>query len=159
MILPLLIAQLAQPPITQREVLAMMDRIPICERGCDAPYRWSRVRNAKAIAAAIAAVAPTRERAAQMAVYAAWESGLDARAESPDHLDHGAWQLRGVSIEIANDPNRAAAVWLGLADQNEALCQGNPPDEQLAALASGSCDHGRAKVKRRWHVAQAILQP
>jgi hypothetical protein len=144
-------------------VLAMMARIPPEARPKGKPAGYDRAHDARAVAHAVAATANSREQAALMTVYAAYESAFDTHARGDCNLDRsycaakGAFQLWNVPPEVADDPLKAAPKWLALAADAEARCAKNPPDERLAVLASGSCDRARPKVRRRAETARAIV--
>ena len=83
-----------------------------------------------------------------MVVYAAYESG-NVRCAIGDHgLSFGAWQMRGLSAYDACTPAIAAKHWIARAREAAVTCAKNEPEERLAPLASGNCDH--AKKKTRW---------
>lgn len=157
MILLFLFASQLAPVVTQREVLAMMAEIPNCERACAAKGAYATAGDAAEVALAISLSARSRKEAAEEAVYAAYESGNRKLAVSPDGRDRGAWQLRDAG-EAAFDPARAVLLWRAAADASRALCAANPPEERLAALASGSCSAGRQKVRLRDAVAERIAR-
>lgn len=147
----------SEPAVTLADVQAMQARIPDCERCTRVSGAFARTRDARAIAAAIAQVAPTREAAAELALYAAWESGNRIDVVGDGGLALGPWQLHDARA-TALEPVRAARRWLQLAAASREKCAGNAPEERLAALASGSCDRGRAIVRRRDEVAMLLAQ-
>jgi hypothetical protein len=131
-------------------ILAMMDTVPSAPGNPrSTAYRWSRKPSAPAVAHAIARVAPDREWAARMVVYAIHESGLSACASGDGGKSLGTWQLQGVSTETACDPQKAAPVWLAMARRSMADCSALPPAERLAELVSGSCERGRRLARDR----------
>jgi len=98
-----------------------------------------------------------------LVVTSAYESANDPHARGDcDRVTHdcpskGAFQLKNVREEIADDPAQAARVWLSLAADAEMRCSANPPEERLAVLASGSCNRARGKARRRAETARAIV--
>jgi hypothetical protein len=150
------IAYLLSQQVTSADVLAMMGRLPSTEMG-HAPYAWDRVGHAQEIAEAIATVAPDRETAATMAVYAVYEGG-NRRCAVGDHgKAAGPFQVQGVPRAVACDPVQAARVWLAKARASWADCASLAPDDQLAELASGSCGHGRVLARRRAALARMAV--
>ena len=136
----------------------MMDTQPAVEYG-RTPYRWSRVGQAKPIALAISKVAPTRASAAELVVYGVREGGLLLSALGDGGHSHGPWQLYDgrISPARAHDPVEGAKAWLGIAEDSRLSCAENPPDDQLAALASGDCEHGLRLVRHRAHLVRVAL--
>ena len=157
----LLIAATTGPSAS--EVRAMMARVPIESSSIAAPAHYERVGDARIIAQAIAHVARTRYEAAELVVYGAYESGYQKCAEG-DRDEHGvpkalgAWQLQGVTRELACDPEHAARYWLATAEASREKCASNPPDERLAALVSGSCAHGHVKSRYREAVVRLVMR-
>jgi hypothetical protein len=151
------------PPetVTAPEVLAMMARIPAVENEASPAYarvgHWERLGVAGELAVAIATVAPSRETAALMALYAAFEGGNQACAVGDGGKSLGPFQLQRASTLTACSALPAARAWLKLADWSWKTCAGNPPDERLALLASGSCQRGRQQVRKRAELARRIL--
>jgi hypothetical protein len=147
---------------TVDEVLAMMDRAPAVERGT-APHRWSRMGDAKRIAVAIVKTARSSADVGDLVVYDLYESGNRASAVAvhPPDAGHsyGAWQINEAQApkEVTLDPMKAAPLWLGIAARSRTACAHLPPDEQLAAVASGNCDHGRQLAGRRAKLARVVL--
>lgn len=142
----------ADERVSVADVLAMMDTMPGApgDPRSTAAYHWSKKRGAESIARAIAMVAPDREWAARMAVYAIHESGLSVECLAGDGKKSlGTWQLQGVPEAVACDPAKAAPVWLGRARQSIADCSALPASERMAELASGSCDRGRMIARLR----------
>lgn len=107
-------------------------------------------------------LASPQEDAAYLAVFAAYEAGNQPHARGDFFYgvprSYGVMQLRGFPLEVADDPYRAIGAWLGVARASSELCRENPPAERLAALASGRCDAGRAKVRGRVELAQRIVE-
>jgi hypothetical protein len=134
-----------------QEVLSMMDTMAAAPGNPKSTaYHWSKEPGAIPIARAIAMVAPDREWAARMAVYAIHESGLSVECLAGDGKKSlGTWQLQGVPEAVACDPAKAAPVWLGRARQSIADCSALPASERMAELASGSCDRGRMIARLR----------
>jgi len=98
-----------------------------------------------------------------MAVFAVFESGLDAKAKGDSDsrgVFHafGAFQLQGAPLRVAYNPRLAAARWLAFAKENEALCTSNAREERFASLASGRCDRGRVLARRREMWAAKVLE-
>ncbi len=143
------------PAVTPAQVKAMQALIPNCEIGCTAVGGYATAGDATKIANAISKTARSPLEAAEEAVFAAFESGNRETIVSPDGRDWGAWQLRDAGPK-AFDSVRAARMWIGAADASRALCASNPAAEQLAALVSGSCDHGREKARHRNDIARDI---
>lgn len=143
-------------PLATEDVLAMAARIPREASKTGEPAGYDRSPDARAIAAAVATVASDRQEAALLLVYAAYESDLHIAARGDGGKSRGPWQLKYVPDEVAFSPPRAAHYWLWLAAESKRRCVDNPADEQLAALASGYCGRGRAKVRHRAEVARAI---
>jgi hypothetical protein len=139
-------------------VLRFMAEVPACESQkipqCLRPGRWDRIGSAREIAAAISKVARDRDEADRMALFSAWEGGMRKTAVGDNGKSKGIVQLQGVSDAVAFDPVLALRAWQAKADA--VACSANPPDERLAALASGSCRLGRALVKRREEVRRTI---
>jgi hypothetical protein len=165
------VAQPASPQetaVTTDDVLMLMDRVPaqeLCKAGheakCTAPYKWSKVGQANRIAWSIAHTAKTREQAAHLVVYDIRESNNRLWAVGDSGKSHGPWQLsvEQATVEVATDPDKAAPIWLYLADKSRKDCAaaGLPEDEQLAQVASGNCDHGRRLAARRAATVRQIL--
>lgn len=151
--------------VTASAVLDMMRLIPLeCSLWgsaprprcpTDRPAGFELGPDAGAIAAAIARHAASRYDAALLAVFSSYESGNDAHAVGDGGKSFGAFQVQGMG-EGAFDPDKAAARWLELARSGQHRCHRNPPDEQLASVASGNCDHGREKVRRRVRLARSL---
>ena len=139
-------------------VLRFMAAVPACESQkipqCLRPGRWDRIGSAREIASAISQVARDRDEADRMALFSAWEGGNLKQALGDSGKSKGIVQLQGVSEEVAFTPLLALRAWQALADA--VACSGNPPDERLAALASGSCGRGRVLVRRREEVRRVI---
>jgi hypothetical protein len=144
----------ASSAVSTDDVLAMAALLP--QEGRIKPAGYEKSGDARAIAAGIASVSGSREEAAMLLTYAAYESSLTIGAVGDGGKSLGPWQLRYVGSEVAQDPARAAHYWLWLAGETRKLCAQNAPDEQLAALASGSCARARAKVRKRAETARAI---
>ena len=89
-----------------------------------------------------------------MALFSAWEGGMRKTALGDGGKSKGIVQLQGVPDEVAFTPLLALRAWQKQADA--VTCSGNPPDERLAALASGSCFKARALVRHREEVRRAI---
>ena len=155
------------------DVLTMMAKLP--PEGClynpgrkCGPGRYDQGPDARALAAAIAKTAPSRDVAARMATYSSYESGNDAHARGDCRVvvdiaekvcrAKCAFQLWGVPDEVADDPNRAAVEWLAMTAREE--CVGLPQDERLAGLA-GSCKStkARTKVRLREQAARDAAKP
>ena len=154
---PLYATDAGAPVVTVVAVRKMQARLPNCEIGCTVTGGYANAGDALEIAQAIARVARTELEAAELSTYAAFESANQKSIVSADGRDWGAWQLRDAG-QPALDPVKAARLWLAAADASRALCASNPAAEQLAALASGSCDHGREKVRHRNDIARSIIR-
>jgi hypothetical protein len=149
--------------VSVEDVLAMMAQIPnecalYGTSACNptwkkGPIGYDKFPDAREIAEAIAAgvdgVEAPRLRAAQGAVYAAYESNNRKCAMGDGGAAHGAWQLQGVPEYIACDPLRAFPIWLGKVRASEKACAALPVGERFAAVASGNCEHGRVRVRIR----------
>lgn len=151
----LLIAYLMLPRPSTEEVLGFMARLPGVETG-DLPGRWDHVGNARAVAKAIATVAPDRETAALMTVYAVYEGGNRACAVGDHGRSLGPFQLQGVPRAFACDPTWAARRWLVVAEASRNDCATSEHDDQLAELASGTCSRGVQLARRREALARGV---
>jgi hypothetical protein len=140
--------------LTSNDVLSMMQRVP--------PGGYERGADAIAMAEAIAELADGSITgdvwgdAALEVVYAAMESGNRHCAVGDGGKSLGYLQLQRASRAVACNPRQALAEWIRRAKEILVLCAANEPDERLAALASGSCDRGRAVVRRRAKMARAL---
>jgi hypothetical protein len=156
-------AQWITPALSADDVLEMFARLPACE-GCadDTRGHYERSPDAREIATAIVAtvdgslLGSSWREAALMSVFAAFESNVHRCAVGDGGLSWGTFQLRGASRADACTPERAARIWYWRAQRITVLCAGNPLEERLAALASGSCDRARAKVRHRFEVASHL---
>ena len=135
----------------------MMAELPVKE-GCDdcRTGAFGHSRDARAVALAISEVASSREEAALMTTYAAYESGNARCASGDGGLSWGAWQLRYVTREVACDPLRAARVWVARKRLAERTCVDSPAEERLAPLLSGNCDHARRQAAWRAEMAARL---
>jgi len=140
------------------DVLALMDRAPATEFG-KAPHKWSRVGQANRIARAISRAAKTTEQAADLVIYDLYESANTVSAIGDHGKSHGPWQISEdrAAPAVAHDPDKAAPIWLELADKSRSDCADLPDDEQLAEVASGSCKAGRTLARRRAALRRRIL--
>lgn len=147
------------------DVLAMMRQLPnecaLYKQCPDGLAGFDLVHDAREIAEAIAdgvkgEVDPWG-RAALGAVYSSDESANQRCRVGDGGQSVGAWQMKGLSKDAACTPAREFPLWLAAVRRSEAACAHNAPDERLAALASGSCDHGRQKVRFRAVLARKIL--
>jgi hypothetical protein len=143
--------------LTSADVMGMIERVP--------PGGYERGGDALAIAAAIAELADGSitgdvwEDAALVAVYSSLE-GANRRCPVGDGgKSLGPLQLQRSSRAVACTPALAVAEWLRRARDSVARCAKLQPDERLAALASGSCDRGRALVRQRAELARTIVAP
>ena len=151
---------------TSDDVLAMMARIPnecaLYSKCPMTPAGFDRSHDARLIAGVIADDVKNEEdpwgRAAQAAVYVAYESAVHACPHAGDGgHSHGGWQLWDPrDVLAACNPRLAFPLWLGMVHASEATCVDNDPDERLAQLASGSCSRGRMKVRKRAELAKVI---
>lgn len=149
----------ADLPPTVGDVLAMMAKVP--GRAGDphsAPYRWDQKKSAPAVALAIVHAAPSRLWAARMTVYAIFESSLETTTcvVGDGGKSFGVWQLQ-TDRAVACDPERAAPAWLAKAEQSQRDCARLQDAEQLAELASGSCDKGRRLARAREVLVLGLL--
>jgi hypothetical protein len=140
------------------DVLSMAAQIPPEQSPHSKPAGFHKSPDAQAVAAGIAANASSREEAALMVVYAAYESGLSILARGDGGKSRGPFQLKYVPDSVAYDPTAAAHYWLYLAGKSRELCSKNPEDEQLASLASGYCNVARTKVRLRAETARRISE-
>jgi len=142
-------------PPSSDDVLEMMAKVPPAGA-------YVRTGHARQIAEAIADHATAleglslRETEALLVVYAARESANTLCVKGDGGRSLGTFQLQGVSEGVACDPAQAVTAWLGRASASIALCASNAPEERLAALASGSCDHGRLVARARMLLARQI---
>jgi hypothetical protein len=154
--------------VSAGEVLELIAKIPAecglyvtpgCPRGNLGHYE--RGPSVRAIAQAIASHARDREEAATAAVFAAYESGMNAHAKGDKkagvYHSRGPWALYDVSPDVAEDPDRAIVRWLAIKRDAETRCAENPPAERLAVLASGHCDRGKKKVRVRMRVVHELV--
>lgn len=149
-----------EPPVTQADVLVMMSRIPV--KGGHKPAGYERARDAPEIAQAIAdtvdggITGTLRGDAALVATFGAYESAYQKHAIGDGGKARGFLELQNVPAYIAFDPPRAIAAWLVIARNSLDVCRANPPGEELAALASGSCNWGRRVARTRWEISKQI---
>ena len=159
------ITSLSTPTVD--DVLAMMSRVPnecelfhSCPKDAKGAALWGlpnyeRLNDAREIAEAIVAGVRVESdpwrRAALGVVYAAFESNNRRCAEGDGGKSWGAWQQQGLSRDTACTPMRAFPMWLAMVKQSESACG------DLALVASGSCDRGRDKVRRRNLLASGLL--
>lgn len=143
--------------ITAAFVLSVMAHIPPTELS-PSEYRWDKLPAASDIAGGIADAVNADEdplfidrksTAILMAVYAAFEGGMQRCAIGDNGKSRGVFQLSAERFSIATAcvPQFAAKAWLSLA--HGVYCTALSSEEGLAALASGNCDHGRRLVRRR----------
>lgn len=146
--------QADEPKVTVALVQHYQARIPNCERACTGQGAFATAGHALEIARAIARVARTPHEAAQLALYAAWESGNDPRAVGDAGRALGAWQLHyGPGLDL----DASARYWLAAAEASRKLCARLPERERLAALVSGSCDRGRIKAGHREDIIAEMM--
>jgi hypothetical protein len=158
--------------LADRDVLDLMDRVPAAELARDQkPYPWHGVHDARRIAALIARVATSREQAAKLVVWGAFESGYSINAagdcDPPVHGQLGTCHSFGwlqlsdkqIAPALARDPEVAVRTWLANSDRSQSDCGGLPEDERDAQLASGNCGAGRQLSARRARVVRALLAP
>jgi hypothetical protein len=146
------------PPVTTDAVMVMMKEIPGEYALDDKPAGFDRLPYARTIAAAIAQ-GVTQESdpwkwASLGVVYEVYESANRRCAIGDGGKSLGPWQLQGVDVSIACNPSRAFAAWLTLA--HTVTCKDLPEDEELSALASGSCNKAHKKVSHRADVAREV---
>jgi hypothetical protein len=143
--------------LASTDVVDMIRRVP--------PGGYERGAAVQPIAKAIAELADgtitgdVYEDAALEAIYSSFEGGNRRCPVGDGGKSRGPWQLQRTSRAIACTPTLALAEWIRRARESVKLCADNPPDERLAALASGSCDRGRALVRQRAELARAIKTP
>lgn len=144
---------------TVDDVLSWMAKAPATEFATKPYPRWAKTGQANRIAKAIADHAESREEAGDATLYALFESGNVVTAAGDGGKSHGPWQLSEdhASRDVAQDPDKAIVVWLALARKSRLDCSKLPDDEQLAELASGSCDKGRSLARRRARLRARIL--
>lgn len=146
------------PAMSEKEILQFLHEVPVCEdqkrKVCQRPGGWDQIGAAREVAVAISATARSRDEAERMSIYACFEGGMVRRAIGDGGASRGVFQLQRVSDEVAFTPLLAARAWLALEDA--VWCNGNAPDEELAALASGSCQKGRTLVRRREQLRRSI---
>jgi hypothetical protein len=155
-----------QLPPTTEDVLRMMSELPAYECVLDNTCKdekqyvsghFDTLRDARLIAKVISNGVVQEDdswkRAAEAVVFAAYESGNDRCTVGDGGRSYGAWQVQGLSKDVACDPAREFPLWLSAVKRSESLCVDNPESERLAALASGSCDRGRRKVRGRENFA------
>jgi hypothetical protein len=147
--------------VSFEDAIAMMNALPKKETdGPTAPsYRWSRVGQANRVAEAISRHAGTSEQGAWLAVQSVFEANNRLDAVGDGGKSHGPFQLsvERTTPDVARDPDRAAPIWLSLADLSRKTCANLPEDEQMAAVMSGNCDHGRKLARRRAALVRRAL--
>jgi hypothetical protein len=146
------------------DVLTMMARVPNeCALYSNCPKTWGPPHYeslndareiATAIAAGVVAEADPWGRAALGVIYAAFESNNRRCASGDGGKSWGAWQMQRVNN--ACTPLLAFPMWLAKVENSEKTCVALPPEDRLAALASGNCDHGRDKVRHRWALVPQV---
>lgn len=148
----------AESAVSPAEVLVMMDTQPAVEYG-KTGHKWSRVAQAAAIAKGIARVALSRQDAAELVVYDVREGGNRLKALGDHGHSHGPWQLSDLRVppEVAEDAEKGAKAWLGVAEDSRLSCAEQPLDEQLAVVASGDCHKALRLVRHRAHLARVAL--
>lgn len=148
----------ADPPaVTEADVRGWLARIPsegsqLGAHPLDAqPAGFDRSASADVVAA-IAKNARTREEAALLTVFAAYESGArtagkDGRCIGGDghpgtYRSYGAWQenIEHAGMVVACDANLAARWWIALRDEAAARC----PEAPLAPIIGG-CNIPKAR--------------
>jgi hypothetical protein len=145
----------ADQHLTQQQVLELMSRVPEKAHPSRVGH-YDQAGDAREIAAAIANVAPGRETASLMTVYAAYESSMQKCAVGDGGRSLGTWQLQFVPREVACDPARAASVWLSLVKDAQTRCPGSDPDDRLSILTGGSCSRGVLVARTRARIAREI---
>lgn len=154
-------AQAEEEALTTDDVMAMVALVPT-QLGHGRPAGFEKAKDAREIAAAVAKTADgsllgsVRADAGLMVTFAAYESGMRKFVSGDGGSSRGPWQIQRISWKDANTPETAARAWLAAAQISQKICEKNPPEERLAALASGSCDRGRMLVRRRVEVARRI---
>lgn len=160
-----------QLPPTLEDVLRIMSELPAMECALDqsckdsrgyGPGHFDSLRDAHLVAQAISDGVVHEEqpwkRAAEGVVFAAYESGNDRCAIGDGGKSVGAFQMGGLSRNVACDPRREFPLWLGAVKRSEQACVDNQESERLAALASGSCNRGRQKVRNRENYAIQLVK-
>lgn len=115
---------------------------------------YERGKDAREIAEAIAAKAVDLRDAAEMQLYADYESSNNLDATGDKGGSHGAWQIPVVLLGA----ERQLAYWLSLREHSVAVCTDNGRATKLAALASGSCDRALRKVRLRNEVIERLAE-
>ena len=138
--------------LTAAQVLQLMAKVPEKAHPARAG-RYEQAGDAKEIAAAIAGVAPERDTAALMTVYAAYESSNQKCAIGDQGRSAGAWQLQYVPREVACDPAQPPACgcrWPGM-----------PPDDASRAHPTIGSRCSRAAVAQGecWWPAAGLASP
>jgi hypothetical protein len=139
-------------------VLSMMAKLPACET-CTRGYPWDRLSRAKAIARVISIVARDEMDAAELVVNGMAESGFFVTAMGDGGRSHGWLQLGEIHTrrQDAENPLRAAQIWLAMADASREACSNLPENQQLAQVYSGNCAHGHVVAARRAALVERIL--
>jgi hypothetical protein len=93
--------------------------------------------------------------AALLLVYCAKESKCTERTRAGDGgAAHGPWQLHG---PCGLGPTAAQPrCWLDIGAWSLRVCSHLPASERLAALASGSCEHGHVVSRTRYVLATQL---
>lgn len=157
-------------PVTAADVADVIGRLPAecslytglgsCPRGTPGRFRSQEI---PAYSSAIAAEARDLTEAATAAVFLAYESAVNSHAVgdrgSKDGASYGAFQMKQfwIARSKAVDPAASVHAWLRLKRRSEELCAKNPPDDRLAALASGNCGHAWRRVERRMRVVHDVV--
>jgi hypothetical protein len=142
------------------DAITMMNALPAKELDVNGPpFKWSHRGQANRVAEAVSAAAGTSEQGAYLVVYDVYEANNVISAVGDGGKSHGPWQLSEdqAKPEVAHDPNKAAPIWLAIADKSRRDCARLPEDEQLAELASGNCDAGRELARRRAKLVRRAL--
>lgn len=160
-----------QLPPTLEDVLRMMNDLPAMECALDnsckdkrgyLPGHFDTLRDARLIAQVISEGVVHEDqpwkRAAEGVVFAGYEGGNDRCAIGDGGKSVGAWQVGGLSKDVACDPRREFSIWLSAVKRSEQACADRPENERLAALASGSCDRGLSLVRRRENYAVQLVK-
>lgn len=146
-------------PLSETEVESIFKEIPPqCSfYGCkQIEGGYEKGRDVKQVSKAIAQIATSKREAVQMAIYAAYETNSNLNAEGDKdkpHHSYGAWQIN-VRRNGAVDQLK---YWKFVRDASIKLCKNNKPEEQLAALASGSCRRGKVITRNREKAVAQVL--
>jgi hypothetical protein len=146
-------------PLSETEVETIFKEIPpqCIFYGCKLTKGgYEKGKDVKQISKAIAQLARSKREAVQMAVYGAYETNSNLNAEGDKdkpHHSYGAWQIN----VRRNSAVEQLKYWKFVRDASIKLCKNNKPEEQLAALASGSCRRGKVITRNREKAVAQVL--